>query len=76
MIQVVRYYIATGMKTVGISAAGGVGKAIAELVTTNKTSFDMYEIEISRFLGMHNNTKFLRERVSEVPGNLLFFLKM
>jgi len=56
------------MKTVGISAAGGVGKAIAELITTKKTSFDMYEIDISRFLGLHNNTKFLRERVSEVPG--------
>ncbi|CAH1389574.1 unnamed protein product [Nezara viridula] len=65
--EVERYYIASGMKTVGISAAGGVGKAIAELITNNKTSYDMYEIDISRFLGLHNNTKFLRERVSEVP---------
>ncbi|XP_014279894.1 pyruvate dehydrogenase phosphatase regulatory subunit, mitochondrial isoform X1 [Halyomorpha halys] len=66
--EVERYYIASGMKTVGISAAGGVGKAIAELITKNKTSYDMYEIDISRFLGLHNNTKFLRERVCEVPG--------
>ncbi|CAB0020419.1 unnamed protein product [Nesidiocoris tenuis] len=28
----------------------------------------MYEIDISRFLALHNNSKFLRERVSEVPG--------
>lgn len=66
--EVERYYVAAGMKTVGISAAGGVGKAIAELVTKNHTSYDMYEIDISRFLGLHNNSKFLRERVSEVPG--------
>lgn len=62
------YYVAAGMKTVGIAAAGGVGKAVAELVATKTTSYDMYEIDISRFLGLHNNIKFLKERVSEVPG--------
>ncbi|XP_024082203.1 pyruvate dehydrogenase phosphatase regulatory subunit, mitochondrial isoform X2 [Cimex lectularius] len=66
--EIENYYVAAGMKTVGISAAGGVGKALAELVTTKTTSYDMYEIDITRFLGLHNNTKFLKERVSEVPG--------
>ncbi|KAJ8922391.1 hypothetical protein NQ315_004336 [Exocentrus adspersus] len=28
----------------------------------------MYELEVSRFLGLHNNRKFLRDRVKEVPG--------
>lgn len=66
--QIRNYYVAAGMKTVGISAAGGVGKATAEMIVTGDTSFDMYELEVSRFLGLHNNRKFLRDRVKEVPG--------
>lgn len=56
------------MKTVGISAAGGVGQATAEIIVKGETAFDMYELEVSRFLGLHNNRKFLRDRVKEVPG--------
>lgn len=56
------------MKSVGISAAGGVGLATAEVIVNGETSFDMYELEVSRFLGLHNNRKFLRDRVKEVPG--------
>ncbi|KAK9701359.1 FAD dependent oxidoreductase central domain [Popillia japonica] len=66
--EIRNYYVAAGMKTVGISAAGGVGKATAEMIVTGDTSFDMYELEVSRFLGLHNNRKFLRDRVKEVPG--------
>ena len=32
--------------------------------------FDMYNLDIQRFLPMHNNRKFLRDRVHEVPGRL------
>jgi len=60
------------MKTVGISAAGGVGKATAELIVKGSSSCDMYELDISRFLGLHNNRKFLRDRVKEVPGKDTF----
>lgn len=66
--QIRNYLIAAGMKTVGISAAGGVGLATAELIVNKDTDYDMYEIEVSRFLGLHNNRKFLRDRVKEVPG--------
>ncbi|KAL3275748.1 hypothetical protein HHI36_020494 [Cryptolaemus montrouzieri] len=66
--EVRNYLIAAGMKTVGIAAAGGVGQATAEMIVHNDTSFDMYELEVSRFLGLHNNRKFLRDRVREVPG--------
>lgn len=58
------------MKTVGISAVGGVGQATAELIVNGSSSYDMYEIDISRFLGLHNNRKFLRDRVKEVPGKI------
>ncbi|XP_045462429.1 pyruvate dehydrogenase phosphatase regulatory subunit, mitochondrial isoform X1 [Harmonia axyridis] len=66
--EIQNYYIAAGMKTVGIAAAGGVGQATAEMIVYNDTGFDMYELEVSRFLGLHNNRKFLRDRVREVPS--------
>lgn len=56
------------MKTVGISAAGGVGRAIADIITQGFSPLDLHDLDISRFLGLHNNRKFLRDRVREVPG--------
>lgn len=61
------------MKTVGISAAGGVGKGTAETIVNGYSQFDMYELDMSRFLGLHNNRKFLRDRVREVPGMLYIY---
>lgn len=58
------------MKTVGMSSAGGVGLSIAEVITQGYTRFDTYELDINRFLGLHNNRKFLRDRVREVPGKI------
>lgn len=66
--QIRNYFVAAGMKTVGISAAGGVGEATAEWIVNKRTKYDMYELEVSRFLGLHNNIKFLRDRMREVPG--------
>ncbi|XP_063987636.1 pyruvate dehydrogenase phosphatase regulatory subunit, mitochondrial [Diachasmimorpha longicaudata] len=66
--EIRNYYVAAGMKTIGVSAAGGVGRATAELIINGSTSLDMYEIDVSRFLGLHNNRKFLRDRVREVPS--------
>lgn len=56
------------MKTVGISAAGGTGKTIVDWIVHGSPDDDLYELEISRFLPLHNNLKFLRDRVKEVPG--------
>lgn len=66
--EIEHYLIAAGMKTIGISAAGGVGKAIADIVTQQYSTLDLYELDVSRFLALHNNRKFLRDRVTEVPG--------
>lgn len=66
--EISNYLVAAGMKTVGISAAGGVGRAIADIITQGYSTVDLYELDISRFLGLHNNRKFLRDRVREVPG--------
>lgn len=62
--------MAAGMKTVGISAAGGVGQGTANTIVNGYSQYDMYELDMSRFLGLHNNRKFLRDRVREVTGML------
>jgi len=62
------------MKTVGISAAGGVGQGVAQTIVNGYSQYDLYELEMSRFLGLHNNRRFLRDRVREVPG-MFFFLE-
>lgn len=67
--QIQNYLIAVGMKTVGISAAGGVGRAIADIIIKGYSSVDLYELDVSRFLGLHNNRRFLMDRVREVPGS-------
>ncbi|XP_059055383.1 pyruvate dehydrogenase phosphatase regulatory subunit, mitochondrial isoform X3 [Achroia grisella] len=62
------YHVAAGMKTVGISAAGGVAEATVDEIVDGYTKYDMYELHINRFLGLHNNKRFLRDRVKEVPS--------
>lgn len=66
--EIQNYYISAGMKTIGISAAGGIGRALADLIVNGSTFIDLHTLDICRFLGLHNNRKFLRDRCSEVPG--------
>ncbi|XP_046389566.1 pyruvate dehydrogenase phosphatase regulatory subunit, mitochondrial [Ischnura elegans] len=66
--EIQNYFVAAGMKTVGIAAAGGVGKVTADWIVNGYSEIDMYELDIRRFLGLHNNRKFLRDRAREVPG--------
>lgn len=66
--EIENYFVAAGMKAVGVSAAGGIGRTIAEMITTGMCEIDMHELDLSRFLGLHNNRKYLRERGKEVPG--------
>jgi len=62
------YYVAAGMRSNDIASAGGVGTLIAEWIVKGRSPFDLYGLDISRCLGMHNNKRFLRDRVKEVPG--------
>lgn len=70
--EIENYLVAAGMKTVGISAAGGVGQAIADIITQGYSNLDLNELDVSRFLALHNNRRYLRDRVSEVPGKLKY----
>lgn len=63
------YYVAAGTNTMGLSAAGGLGYATAGWIVGQRgMPADSYDLELSRFLGLHNNRRFLRDRVMEVPG--------
>ncbi|XP_059488036.1 pyruvate dehydrogenase phosphatase regulatory subunit, mitochondrial [Neocloeon triangulifer] len=68
--EVKNYYVAAGANTVGLTAAGGLAKATAGLIVGQQGVMpaDSYDLELSRFLGLHNNRRFLRDRVKEVPG--------
>ena len=62
------YFLAAGMKSSGSNAATGIGQYLAEWIHQGRQTFDAYDIDILRFLPVHNNKKFLRERITEVPG--------
>ncbi len=69
--QIQNYFVAAGMNSSGIAAAGGVGKYMAEWIIEGQPSIDLWSLDIRRFIDMHNNKKFLKDRVTEVLGNLL-----
>ena len=56
------------MNSTGVTAAGGVGKYIAEWIVDGAPSRDLWSCDIRRFVDLHNRSKFLRERVSETLG--------
>ena len=64
------------MNSSGIAAAGGMGKYLAELMTTGESSIDLWNIDIRRFVSLHNNKKFLRDRVKETIGQLSNYHKL
>lgn len=66
--EIQNYFISAGMKTIGASAAGGLGRAIADIITKGYSTLDLHMLDITRFLGLHNNRKFLKDRCREVPG--------
>ena len=66
--QVQNYYVAAGMNSSGITAAGGIGKYLAEWITDGSPSRDLWPFDVKRFVDLHNNKKFLQERVKETLG--------
>ena len=69
LFQVQNYYVAAGMHSRGIQAAGGVGKFISELMVDGYASIaNLWRCDIKRFVPHHSNRKFLKERVKETIG--------
>ncbi|CAN8002088.1 unnamed protein product, partial [Ixodes hexagonus] len=66
--EVQKYFVASGMKSVGLEAAGGLGQVTAEWIARGEPHLDLWDIDIRRFIGIHNNSMFLRDRMAEAPG--------
>ena len=66
--EVDNYFVATGMKSLGIASAGGVAKHLSEWIVTGKPPYPLNELNVQRFVPLHNNRQFLLERMREVPG--------
>lgn len=67
-LQVRNYFVASGMKSIGVEAAGGVGKVTASWMVKGEPHEDLWDVDVKRFIGLHNNKQFLKERATEVPG--------
>ncbi|XP_035679214.1 pyruvate dehydrogenase phosphatase regulatory subunit, mitochondrial-like isoform X1 [Branchiostoma floridae] len=60
------YFVAAGMNSGGIASAGGVGKVMAEWIISGDPPAGTWPVDIRRFGEMHNNRRYLRERVKEI----------
>ena len=67
-IKVDCYYVAAGANGNAISMAGGIGRYTAELIAFGETEVQLWPIDVRRFVKLHNNRKFLRDRVKETVG--------
>jgi len=67
--QVDNYFIAAGMNGTGAAAAGGIGKYLAEWIVNGESSVNLWMFDVRRFVDLHNNKKFLRDRVTETFGH-------
>ncbi|XP_035205169.1 pyruvate dehydrogenase phosphatase regulatory subunit, mitochondrial-like isoform X2 [Stegodyphus dumicola] len=61
-------YVAVGMNVNAVQGAGGLGKELADWITTGEPKAYLLPFDIRRFIDLHNNSKFLRERVQEAVG--------
>jgi pyruvate dehydrogenase phosphatase regulatory subunit len=62
------YFIAAGANGNAISLAGGVGRYTAELIAFGETDVQLWPVDVRRFVKLHNNRKFLRDRARETVG--------
>jgi len=74
--QVDHYFIAAGMNGTGASAAGGVGKYLTEWIVHGEPSVSLWMFDVRRFVDLHNNKKFLRDRVTETFGECHYLMAM
>jgi len=61
-------FVLAGFNSIGIAAAGGVGRQAAEWLEAGGPTADLWSVDIRRFLPLHNRREFLHARVQEVLG--------
>ncbi len=61
-------YLATGLNSLGVLSAGGVGQILAELLTTGVTSQDITGLDINRMRPHHATRSYLGARIPKSLG--------
>lgn len=64
------FYVAAGFNSIGIQAAGGAGKYLAEWIIGKEPPCDLWEVDIRRNEPFQNNKVYLASRVKETLGYL------
>ena len=68
--EVKNLFVAAGFNSIGIQAAGGAGKYLAEWIAGGEPPCDLWEVDIRRMQPFQNNKVYLADRVSESLGYL------
>ena len=62
------YFVAAGLNSIGIITGGGMGKILAQWITTGDPGADITQINVDRFHPYQCNPDYLRTRVVETLG--------
>jgi glycine cleavage system T protein len=64
------FFVAAGMNSVGITSAGGAGKALAQWIDQGYPEEDLWSVDVRRFEKWQINHRYLRDRITESVGLL------
>jgi 4-methylaminobutanoate oxidase (formaldehyde-forming) len=64
------FFVAAGLNSIGIQSAGGIGMALAALITEGHPPMDLADVDIRRMQPFQGNARYLRDRVVEGLGLL------
>lgn len=67
--EVKNYFVAAGLNSLGIMSSAGVGKAMAQWVSTGRQPMDLWEVDIARFDPANSSASFLQARTQEAVAN-------
>lgn len=62
------FYVLAGFNSGGVAMSAGMGRMISEWIVDGGPSVDMTRYDIRRFGDIHNNTRWLGVRVTEIVG--------
>jgi 4-methylaminobutanoate oxidase (formaldehyde-forming) len=63
-------FMAAGMNSVGITSAGGAGRALAQWMGQGYPEEDLWSVDVRRFYSWQRNLRYLHDRTTESVGNL------
>lgn len=64
------FFVAAGMNSVGITSAGGAGRALAQWMDQGYPEEDLWAVDVRRYYGWQSNHRYLQDRITEAVGNL------